>query len=63
MLEPRPVTSPCVSICVLNPATGLCDGCFRTLKEIAAWGGLTASERERVMAALPERQAKAGAAR
>jgi uncharacterized protein len=33
-----PVPSPCISVCRMDAATGLCEGCFRTLDEIAAWG-------------------------
>lgn len=29
--------SPCVSVCSMDPDSGLCRGCFRTLKEIAEW--------------------------
>lgn len=31
------VPSPCVSICVMHPQTGLCEGCLRSLDEIGAW--------------------------
>jgi predicted Fe-S protein YdhL (DUF1289 family) len=31
------VPSPCVSVCRMDPASELCEGCFRTLDEIAAW--------------------------
>lgn len=34
------VPSPCLSICRMDAATGLCEGCFRTLDEIAAWSAL-----------------------
>lgn len=34
-----PVPSPCVSLCRMNPATGCCDGCLRTLEQIVQWGG------------------------
>lgn len=34
--------SPCINICTMNPQTGLCDGCLRTIDEIAGWS--TASE-------------------
>lgn len=34
--------SPCISVCKIDPQTGLCEGCWRTLDEIAGWG--TASE-------------------
>ncbi|MDP2067171.1 MAG: DUF1289 domain-containing protein [Burkholderiaceae bacterium] len=32
--------SPCVSICQMHAATGLCTGCLRTLEEISIWGQL-----------------------
>ncbi len=49
------VESPCVKICVIHPAEGLCVGCLRTLDEIARWGGMTPAERRTVTAALPSR--------
>jgi predicted Fe-S protein YdhL (DUF1289 family) len=30
--------SPCVSVCRMDKASGLCEGCCRTIDEIAAWG-------------------------
>lgn len=33
--------SPCVSVCTMDPESGLCRGCFRTLDEIAHWASLT----------------------
>lgn len=36
----EPVPSPCNAVCRVSEATGLCEGCLRTLDEIAAWGGL-----------------------
>jgi uncharacterized protein len=32
------VPSPCISVCRMDPVSELCEGCFRTLDEIAAWG-------------------------
>lgn len=32
------VPSPCNQICVIDPASGYCRGCRRTIDEIAAWG-------------------------
>jgi predicted Fe-S protein YdhL (DUF1289 family) len=32
------VPSPCVSVCQMDEATGLCQGCLRTLDEIGLWG-------------------------
>ncbi len=47
--------SPCVKICVLHPETRLCMGCHRTLDEIAAWSGMPADLRRKVMSELPAR--------
>ena len=47
--------TPCIKICTLDPRTGLCGGCGRTLDEITAWGRLSAEEHRRIMAELPER--------
>lgn len=53
-------TSPCINVCVIDAATGLCAGCGRTLAEIAAWSGLDDRERRKIMAELPERRARLG---
>jgi uncharacterized protein len=47
--------SPCINICVLDTATGICQGCGRTLQEIANWSALTDDERRAIMATLPAR--------
>ena len=36
----KQIPSPCVSVCRIDPASGWCVGCLRTLDEIAAWGSL-----------------------
>jgi len=51
------VLSPCIDVCRMNPATGFCDGCLRTLDEIAAWSGYSADEKRAVIARLAVRQA------
>ncbi|MDM7255832.1 MAG: DUF1289 domain-containing protein [Paracoccus sp. (in: a-proteobacteria)] len=48
--------SPCVKICVIDPAAGLCTGCLRTLDEIARWGSMTPAERRAIMAKLDARR-------
>ena len=50
------VTSPCISVCTLDPATGWCIGCFRTLDEIAAWGALDDEAKRAVLMHLPSRR-------
>lgn len=56
MFDPRPIKTPCVSVCVVDPATGWCEGCFRTLAEIGAWSRLSVAERDRVLLLLPMRR-------
>jgi len=50
-----PIQTPCNKICTIDPATGLCAGCGRTLDEIARWTALTDGERARIMVELPQR--------
>ncbi|WP_425485481.1 DUF1289 domain-containing protein [Chthonobacter rhizosphaerae] len=49
------VSTPCIKICAIDPARGLCVGCLRTLDEIGAWGRMSEPERLAVIAALPAR--------
>ena len=35
------VSSPCISVCRMDAASGLCEGCFRTRDEIAGWSAAT----------------------
>jgi len=37
--------SPCTNLCTINPETGLCDGCGRTLDEISEWGWMTPEQK------------------
>lgn len=55
-------SSPCVKICVIDPSSKLCEGCGRTLQEIAQWARLSEAERQAVMARLSERVRSAPAA-
>ncbi len=48
--------SPCVRVCVLDRASGLCIGCLRTGDEIAAWPGMGADQRRALLAELPARR-------
>jgi predicted Fe-S protein YdhL (DUF1289 family) len=40
----------------MHAASGWCEGCLRTLDEIAAWGGLDDERKRTVLAQLPERR-------
>ena len=50
------VASPCISVCTIDQASGLCAGCFRTLEEIANWIRLSDEEKRAILAALPARR-------
>lgn len=56
MNPPRSIATPCVQVCVVDGESGLCLGCFRTLKEIAGWTRLDDQTRAAVMAELPSRR-------
>lgn len=53
-----PLTSPCISVCRIDAATGWCEGCVRTLDEIARWGAMSQAQRSAVWSALPQRRAQ-----
>jgi uncharacterized protein len=48
--------SPCISVCRMDPASGLCTGCYRTLDEIAQWGGASAAWKRTVWAQIRQRR-------
>ena len=50
------LASPCNQVCRVDAASGWCLGCARTLDEIAHWSALGASDRQTILAALPQRQ-------
>ncbi|HXH03858.1 MAG TPA: DUF1289 domain-containing protein [Candidatus Competibacteraceae bacterium] len=54
-LEPD---SPCIGVCLMNSQTDLCDGCFRSLDEIAQWWHMSAEQKRQVLRAVEERQEK-----
>ena len=51
----RQPPSPCTGVCRIDRATGWCEGCKRTLTEIADWPMLTAREKAEVLRRLGER--------
>ena len=58
--SPEELYSPCISVCELDEATGLCKGCFRTAKEIGAWRYGTREQKIEILKKLRERRAAAG---
>ncbi|MGH6960805.1 MAG: DUF1289 domain-containing protein [Dongiaceae bacterium] len=48
--------SPCVAICRLDDATGLCIGCQRNIDEIRDWMIMLPAERQTVLQRIAERR-------
>ncbi|PIW28528.1 MAG: hypothetical protein COW30_07270 [Rhodospirillales bacterium CG15_BIG_FIL_POST_REV_8_21_14_020_66_15] len=48
--------SPCISVCVLDEASGFCKGCWRTVDEIAEWPNLMRHQRLEILRRLAERR-------
>jgi hypothetical protein len=54
---PAMIETPCEKICIVDPPTGLCRGCGRSLIEIERWTAYSDGERSRITAGLPRRLA------
>jgi predicted Fe-S protein YdhL (DUF1289 family) len=51
-----PVASPCIDICRIDAASGWCEGCYRTIDEIAAWSRLDDAGKRAVWLLLDQRR-------
>lgn len=54
--------SPCINICRITAATGWCEGCRRTMAEIAGWPGYGPAQRREVLARVAARAGPASRA-
>jgi hypothetical protein len=52
------VASPCINVCRMDAASGYCEGCGRSLEEIASWSAYSSAEKRAVLARLPARKTK-----
>jgi uncharacterized protein len=50
------VLSPCISVCRMDAHSGWCQGCYRSLNEIASWSGLGDEDRRAVWAQVLARE-------
>lgn len=50
------VESPCIGVCSMDEATGLCHGCYRTINEIKTWWDMNADEQKNLLSVLEKRQ-------
>ena len=53
-----PIATPCIKLCIVDGESGLCLGCFRSLKEVAGWGRMSDEERVAIMAGLADRRSR-----
>jgi uncharacterized protein len=51
-----PIASPCISVCVMDAASGYCTGCLRTIDEIVAWGQADEAFKSQVLHAISARK-------
>jgi uncharacterized protein len=49
--------SPCIGICRMDAGSGLCEGCFRTMDEIAYWRTATEDVKRTVWMEIKRRHA------
>ena len=47
--------SPCIDICQMDPESGLCVGCGRTIEEIANWSSYTNEKKKNILKQLKSR--------
>ena len=53
------LVSPCIGICLMDPATRTCRGCLRTINEIARWYDASAAEKQAILDSLTVRRREA----
>ncbi|WP_062125641.1 DUF1289 domain-containing protein [Paraburkholderia monticola] len=57
------VPSPCISVCRMDASTGWCEGCLRTIDEIAGWSTFDDDAKRAVWDAIEVRHAQFMASR
>lgn len=50
------IETPCRKVCKINKKNELCEGCFRTIEEIARWATYSSHQRRQIMLLLPSRE-------
>ena len=53
-----PVPSPCIDVCRMDARTGWCEGCLRTIDEIAGWSTMSDGDKRAVWSRLALRRAQ-----
>ena len=50
------IESPCINVCKLDEASGLCAGCHRSIDEIRAWRTASVDEKQDILASAASRR-------
>lgn len=50
------IASPCINGCQMDKASGLCEGCYRTIDEIVAWANADDLQKTLILAAIAQRR-------
>lgn len=50
-----PLPSPCINVCQMDASSGLCQGCWRTIAEIVAWGQAGEAEKRAIWLEIKRR--------
>ena len=64
MSRPAPapgVASPCINVCRMDPQTGWCEGCLRTIDEIATWAACDDGRKREVWRLIAQRRQRSAA--
>ena len=48
--------SPCTSVCIMAPDTGLCQGCQRTIDEVIDWSTASEAQKRSIWLAILQRR-------
>jgi hypothetical protein len=51
------VASPCIDVCRMDPTSGWCEGCLRSIDEITAWSRLPDDGKRAVWRLIDARRA------
>ena len=52
-----PVPSPCIDICRMDAERALCEGCLRSIDEIAGWSRMDDAHKRAVWLLIEQRRA------
>ncbi len=58
MTATEEVPSPCISVCRMNPQSCLCEGCLRSIEEIAQWGNAGDEFKQTILQRIEQRRQK-----